>query len=417
MRWGYIQLMLFALALTGRAQDAVSTLAGQALVSGAANGVGTTALFSDPAAIVADTSGNVYVADSLNNAIRKIATNGVVTTVAGQLGVAGSSNGTGTNALFNDPYGLALDAGGNLYVSDTGNEVIRKITPGGVVTLFAGMVGQAGFTNGAAGAAWFSSPLGILLASNGVVLVADSGNHCVRAISNGVVSTFAGSPGDWGTNDSAPARFNGPVGLARDGQGNVYVSDSNNHTIRKITPAGVVSTWAGVPGADGCVDGKGVVARFCKPAELALDAQTNLYVADSFNHVIRKIARDGTVSTVSGGAGLYGAADGLNGQGRFFNPYGLAVDASGRLVVADAYNDLVRLVLVPFSVNLQPTNGGAVISWVGVVGKMYQVQARDLAAGAGWGSVGAAVTAKTQNLRVTDSGGAGQRLYRVMVAP
>ena len=156
-------LILLALASALRAQDAVTTLAGQALVSGAANGTGTNALFSDPAAIVADANGNFFVADSQNHAIRKITTNGVVTTFAGQLGVAGSANGTGTNAQFNTPSGLAFDTNGNLFVSDTGNNTIRKITPAGAVSTIAGVAGSSGFADGAAGSAQFSSPLGIVV--------------------------------------------------------------------------------------------------------------------------------------------------------------------------------------------------------------------------------------------------------------
>jgi hypothetical protein len=422
MKFFLTNLFLFALAIALRAQDSVVTLAGQALVSGATNGVGTNALFSDPAAIVADTNGNFFVADSLNNAIRKIATNGVVTTLAGQLGIYGSSNGTGTNAQFNDPSGIAIDGSGNLFVSDTGNDTIRKVTPAGVVTLVAGVAGQGGFSNGATALACFSSPLGLIVTTNGAIFVADSGNHCIRAISNSMVSTFAGIPQDWGTNDGGDgvAQFNGPLGLVRDGQGNLFVSDSNNHTIRKITPAGVVSTWAGSPGLDGCVDGGGQTARFCKPAELALDAQGNLFVADSFNSVIRKISSAGQVSTISGLAGSPGTADGINGQGRFFNPYGLTVDPSGILVVADAYNELIRLVLVPFNVAIKTASGNtsAVISWNGVIGKTYQAQCESMTSGAAWINLGAAIIAGHQNLSVTDnSSSPAQKMYRITVQP
>jgi len=135
-------LILIALTCVLRAQDAVSTLAGQAQVSGATNGTGTNVLFSDPAAIVADTGGNYFVADSRNHAIRKVTTNGVVTTFAGQLGVAGLVNATGTSAQFDTPNGLAFDAGGNLFVSDTGNNVTRKITTAGVVSTYAGVAGS-----------------------------------------------------------------------------------------------------------------------------------------------------------------------------------------------------------------------------------------------------------------------------------
>ena len=415
-------LLLGARLLPLHAQDAVRTLAGQALVSGATNGSGSSATFSDPAAIVADAGGNFFVADSRNHAIRKITTNGVVTTFAGQLGIAGTANGTGTGAQFNLPCGLAFDQGGNLYVSDTGNNTVRKITPNGVVTTSAGVAGAGGFEDGAAGGALFNSPLGIAVRTNGDVFVADSGNHCLRKISGSVVSTFAGSPQAWGSVDSSGtnASFNSPCGLALDAQGNLFVCDANNNTLRKISANGTVTTFAGAAGQDGAADGNLSTARFRSPAELAFDQRGNLFVADSFNQTIRKISPDGRVTTVSGAAGISGTNSGVNGGGRFFNPYGIAVAADGSLVVADAYNELVRVVLVPFQLSLQIASPAhtATISWEAVVGKTYQVQFKtDLAAP--WMNLGSALTAEDFSLSATDTTTAGsqQRVYRVLVLP
>ncbi len=424
--WGILCLALLWLPFiqTVVAQDIVTTLAGQALVSGISNGFGTNALFSDPAAITVDLKGNLYLADSQNHAIRKIDSKGVVSTLAGQLGMPGSREGTGVQAQFDTPCGIALDQHGTLFVSDTGNHTVRKITLDGVVTRLAGLAGQDGFANGDASTALFSSPLGLAVATNGTVFVSDCGNHLIRAISpGGTVTTLAGKPGVWGSDDGLgpAARFNGPVGLALDDQGNLFVSDSNNHTVRKVTPDGDVSTWAGIAGVDGCRNGDARTATFCNPAELAIDRKNNLFVTDSFNHVIRMISRDRKVSTVSGVVGSSGTADGVNGQARFFNPYGIGINPDGSLIVADAYNQLIRVVLPPFAMALQTsgTNGTAKVFWSSVIGKAYQVQYKNPVDSGGWLNLGAPVMAVGLTASQFDNslGNTLQRIYRVVIVP
>lgn len=414
-----LNLLLLAAAL--HAQDVVTTLAGRPLVSGGMNGTGTNALFSDPAAVVADATGNYYIADSQNDAIRKMTPGGAVTTFAGQLGVPGTANGTGTGAQFNSPCGLAFDAAGNLYVSDTGNNLIRKVTAAGVVSTYAGVAGPGGFLDGAAGSALFAAPLGLAVSTNGTVFLADSGNHCIRKISGGVVTTFAGSPQVWGSADGTGtnAQFNAPCGLKLDGRGILFLSDANNHTIRKINTNGVVTTFAGVAGLDGTADGNLAVARFRGPAELAFDQQGNLLVADSFNQTIRKISTKGVVSTVCGAPGIAGTASGTNGVGRFFNPYGLVVAADGSLIVVDAYNELLRTVIVPFNLSVQLVGGShaATIIWDAVIGRKYQVQFKSDLTAADWTNLGPVLTATDYTLGAMDNSATGMKVYRVLLLP
>jgi len=214
----------------------VITLAGNGQTNAPINGIGAAASFNYPNGVAVDDSGNVYVADTDNQLIRKITSSGVVTTLAGS-GSQGSANGTGTAASFKYPYGVAVDTAGNIYVSDTNNNLIRKITPGGVVTTFAGS-GRNTSTNGIGTSASFSNPRGIAIDKSGNLYVADTGSNLIRKItSSGVVTTFAGSGSIGSINGiGTVASFNNPFGIAVDKSGNVYVADTDNNLIRKITP-------------------------------------------------------------------------------------------------------------------------------------------------------------------------------------
>ena len=267
-------------------------------------------------------------------------------TLAGAPGGAGTTDGTGPKARFYSPNGIAVDGAGSIFVADSGNHVIRKITSAGVVSTFAGIAGSSGTTDGTGSAARFNAPNGLAVDGSGNIFVADSGNHIIRKITSaGVVSTFAGTAGSQGstTGTGSAARFSNPRGVAVDGSGNIFVADTNNHIIRKITSAGIVSTFAGTAGSSGSTDGTGSAARFNNPQGVAVDVSGNVFVADSNNNVIRKITIGGVATTIGGIAGVKTNADGV-GIAAFFNgPFGMAVDTSGNLFVSDSNENVIRL--------------------------------------------------------------------------
>ena len=317
----------------------VTTLAGSTL--GFADGAGSAAQFNYPSGVAVDSSGTVYVADIYNSRIRKISSAGVVTTLAGS-GTAGFADGTGSIAQFNYPLGIAVDSSGTVYVGDYYNHRIRKITPAGAVTTLAGST--AGFADGTGSAAQFNYPFGVAVDSSGTVYVGDSGNQRIRKITPaGVVTTLAGS-GTAGFADGtgSAAQFYNPSGVAVDPSGTVYVADRYNQRIRKITPAGVVTTLAG-SGTAGFADGTSSAAQFNYPEGVAVGSSGTVYVGDSSNHRIRKITSSGVVTTLAG-SGIADFADGTGSSAQFSSPQGVAVDSSGTVYVADTNNHRIRKV-------------------------------------------------------------------------
>lgn len=257
--------------------------------------------FFDLYGVAVDGSGNVYVADAGTDTIDKVAPSGAITIFAGSPGQPGSANGAGGAARFNGPWGLAIDEAGNLYVADTGNSTIRKITPSGVVTTLAGAPGQAGSADGVGSQARFNGARGVAVDHVGNLYVADTGNDTIRKIApDGAVSTLAGTPGLPGSTDGvgSSARFRDPTGVAVDGAGNIYVG-GNAQTIRKVTSEAVVTTLAGLDGQLGSADGLGSAARFTYVNALAVDGLGNIYAADLFNNSIREVTPSGLVTTLA----------------------------------------------------------------------------------------------------------------------
>lgn len=343
----------------------VSLYAGSADLSGSLDGVGTSALFNYPQGIAVDANDNVYVADTSNQTIRRISSTGVVTTIAGTVGVTGSSDGPGSSAQFFYPQGMAIDSAGNVYVADSANDTIRKITPGGVVSTIAGTPGVAGSTDGPAATALFNGPDGVAVDASGNLYVTDTYNDTIRVITVGTtttVSTLAGSPGIFGAVDGtgAAARLDHPRGIGLDSFGNLFVADTFNGTIRMITSAGVVTTIAGTAYTAGSVDGTAAAALFDGPWGLTVDAGNNLYVADFDNDTVRRITPAAVVSTYAGTAPHPGTSNGTGVAAQFDAPLAASTDPSGNIYIADTSNSTIRKI----------TSSGAVSTLAGSAGSV-----------------------------------------------
>lgn len=400
---------------------AIRTLAGND-APGSTNGFGSNARFNHPLGVTTDAAGNVYVTDTKNGTVRKITPYGLASDFAGQAGFFGSANGNGTNAQFFGPQGIAADGAGNLFVADTANATIRKISPAGTVSTFAGAVGNFNSFDGAGGAAQFYQPEGVAVDNGGNVYVADAWNHTIRKITSaGVVSTLAGLAGNCGAADgtNSKARFNRPSGIAMDTATNFFVTDSLNHTIRKITPGGTVSTIAGLAGVWGRADGTNRVARFFQPQGIVVNAAGQLVVADSGNQTLRTITASGTnwiVATVAGSSGNTGYTNGTGPTAQFHFPAGLALDGAGRLYIADTGNHLIRTTrVVPPTLQSSTSGNQLVLSWPTSAEGFVLETCPIVGAGTVWSPVTNGIVNFGDNFSLTissDNAAAFYRLYR-----
>ena len=319
----------------------------------------SSATFNAPTALAVDASGNIYVADYGNNLIREISANGVVTTLAGS-GVQGAINTKATNAAFNGPTGLCLDANGNLYIADNNNNQIRMISAGNVTTV-AGS-DSIGAVDGIGPKAYFFGPMGVVCDAGGNLFVTDAGNNLIRKVvpSTGQVSTVAGNINPGFSNGALlSARFNSPGGIAIDGSGNLYVADLLNNMIREINLGSQqVTTIAGNNDTTTDRNGPDSTALFYYPTSVATDALGNIYVAEYVTNVIRKISANGIVSTFAG-SGKAGLIDSTGTAAEFNGPSGLAIDKAGNLYVADTYNNAIRKITPAGVVTTIAGNGKA----------------------------------------------------------
>jgi uncharacterized protein (TIGR03437 family) len=340
------------LAVSYNPTQVITTVAGRPIV-GRPNPQDDTSL-SFPEMLAFDSAGNFYIADTRNYRIRKVTRTGIVTTVAGngQLGSSGDS-GLAVNATLNQPNGVAVDNVGNLYLSDTLNHRIRKVNPAGIITTIAG-TGHSGFSGdgGAATQAKLNTPVGLTLDKDGNLLIADTNNHRIRklTLSTGILTTIVGngygSGGDGGSAEQA--QLNYPTSVAQDQAGNLYVADTGNHQVRKVTTAGIISRYAGT-GSSGFSGDGGVatLARLGAPGGLAVDTTGALYVADQLNHRVRKVAADGLITTVAGNGNTSsqtGDEGGSATTATLNTPAGVALDQMGNLFIADTNNHRVVVV-------------------------------------------------------------------------
>ena len=342
----------------------ISTVAGNGTFGFSGDGGPATSAALAPYAIASDSAGNLYIADAYDNRIRKVS-GGTITTVAGNGTFEYSGDiGPAASAQLNFPSGVAADAAGNFYIADTYNNVVRQVSTKGTITTVAGN-GAFGYSGdgGAATGAQLAQPSGVAVDRSGNIYIADTGNSSIRKVSPaGTISTVAGTGISGYSGDGGPAtsaQMNLPNGIAVDVAGNLYIADSNNHSIRKVAVDGTMSTVAGTNFAGYSGDGgPASVAQLDQPSGIAVDSSGNLYIADTYNNVISQVTSKGTITTVAGNGSIgYFGDSGPAATARLNHPNGVAVDGSGNLYIADSNNNVIRQVSTKGTITTLAGNG------------------------------------------------------------
>ena len=339
----------------------ISTVAGSGRLRFAGDAApATSASLNWPMGVAVDAAGNLYIADYYNYRIRKVSPSGIISTAAGN-GAYGFSGdgGPATSAALYDPSGVAADAAGNLYIADTFNQRIRKVSPSGIISTVAGW--GMGVDGSPATSAWLGIPSGVAVDAAGNLYIADSSDNRIRKVNpSGIISTVAGIVARGFSGDGGPATsaaLNAPNGVAVDGAGNLYIADTDNHRIRRVSPSGIITTVAGngTKGFSGD-GGPATSAALDQPKGVAVDASGNLYIPDTNNSRIRKVSPSGMISTVAGnGTQPFRGDGGPATAASLYLPCGVAVDAAGNLYIADTNNDRIRKVLAsPPAFSLAP---------------------------------------------------------------
>ena len=346
-------------------QSIITTFAGTGDVGSTGDGgAATSAQLFYPEGVAVDISGNVYISDVQNDNIRMVTSTGIITTIAGT-GEYGSSGdaGAATSASLRSPWGVSVDISGNVYIVDQGNNKIRMVTSTGIITTFAGtgIWGDSG-DGGAATSATFNYPYGVSVDISGNVYIVDNNNHKIRKVNSaGIITTFAGtgeygSGGDGGAATSA--QLYSPSGVSVDISGNLYIADGGNHKIRMVKSAGTIITIAGTGAYGSSGDGGAATsATLSYLYGVSVDISGNVYIADTYNQKIRKVTNTGIITTIAG-TGTYGDSGdgGAATSAQLYSPTGVSVDISGNVYIADDGNHKIRMVTSRSLSAIQPTS-------------------------------------------------------------